>query len=75
MNLREELEKKRKEVSKHLFICYSPALHHFLMKYHRIPFAVRGINPNSSCTFWVYVRNDELTRALTAYEEEVVNKR
>lgn len=73
--MNEEMEAKRKEIAKHLFICYSPKLHSFLTKYYYIPFAVKGLNPNSSSTFWVYVRNAELTRALTAYEEEVVNKR
>lgn len=47
-----------------LYTCYSVPLMQFLTKNKRIRYELVACNPNTMKIFWIFIRNEELNKAL-----------
>ena len=55
-----------KNVINELYCCYSLNLRRFLTN-NGIEYKLAALNPNSKRMFWVYIRNEELDKALSKW--------
>lgn len=62
-----------KEFSKDdLFFCYSPNLKKFLCKEKNIQYIAKGINSETKKTYWLFIKTDNLSLALTEWTNNIV---
>ena len=47
-----------------LYTCYSANLMKFLTEQKKIRYELVACNPNTMKTFWIFIRNEELNKAL-----------
>ena len=50
-----------------LFPCYSVPLMKFLTEKKKFRYKLIGLHPQTKCTFWVFIRDEELNNALTEW--------
>lgn len=56
-----------------LFVCYSVPLMKFLTQ-NGFKYEVVGLNPDSKKTFWVFIKNNELSKYLVRWKKNNPNK-
>lgn len=54
-------------MNKKLYCCYSIKLRDYLTK-RGLRYELCALNPNSKSMFWVYIKTDALTQALTMWD-------
>ena len=52
-----------------LFPCYSVPLMEFITKEKKIKYKLIGLHPKTHNTFWVFIRDEQVNKALTEWSK------
>jgi hypothetical protein len=55
------------QIQNNYFPCYSPNLYKYLKYNHNIPYIIKGINPNTNKTYWLFETTDQLQQILNQW--------